>query len=112
MIGLPPIEPRTPQQDLRLLEAARYGETARVAQLINDGTDLDAQDDNGRTALMFASMAGRAPVVRLLLDAGADRTIKDNSGGDAYDCATFYGDFKGATMPPYDEIVAMLSRGG
>lgn len=41
--------------------------------------DLAAQSDGGDTALHFAARAGQAPLVRWLLQHGADRTSKNNN---------------------------------
>ena len=37
------------------------------------------QNDDGDTALMFASMRGSAPLIELLLDAGADVNAKNKA---------------------------------
>ena len=42
----------------------------------------------GFTALIQAAYNGREGCVRLLVEAGADRSIKDNSGDTALYCAT------------------------
>ena len=42
--------------------------------------NLDAVDDNGWTALHHASYSGYPKIVKLLLDYGSDRHIKDNKG--------------------------------
>ena len=43
---------------------------------------------NGRTALMVAACYGKEGCVRLLVEAGADRNMKDNSGESALDLAS------------------------
>ena len=50
-----------------------------------DETHGDAQV--GRTALIGASGWGREGCVRLLVEAGADRSLKDKSGDTALSCA-------------------------
>ncbi|MFD7685523.1 ankyrin repeat domain-containing protein [Streptomyces sp. NPDC059781] len=55
-----------------LLRAARDGETALVARLLDAGLGVDAIGREGRTALDLAVQEGHAEVVRLLLAAGAD----------------------------------------
>ncbi len=44
----------------------------QVRQLIADGSDVDAQDGHGNTALMHASSLDRPEIVEMLLNAGAD----------------------------------------
>ncbi|XP_058098420.1 signal recognition particle 43 kDa protein, chloroplastic [Magnolia sinica] len=43
--------------------------------------DVDAVDEEGRTALLFVSGLGSEPCVRLLADAGADLDHRDTQGG-------------------------------
>lgn len=61
--------------------AADHGNEAAVALLLgNDNCPMDAQDNDGQTALHYAASCGHAEVVELLLKANADRTIKDADG--------------------------------
>ncbi|MDJ0708824.1 MAG: ankyrin repeat domain-containing protein [Woeseiaceae bacterium] len=110
MVRIPTVEPRTTEQDVRLIEAALYGKVEKVRQLIAEGVEVDSIDANGHTALIFAAMAGKADVVRELLKNGADSTIKDSVGHDAFTAAMFFGDFRGMTVPPYDEILKMIKN--
>ena len=48
------------------------GNTARVRALLAEGADVHEVDENGNTALMWACSYSHAPVVRLLIEAGAD----------------------------------------
>jgi ankyrin repeat protein len=52
-----------------------------VAALISHGADVNARKGDGETPLMWASRWGHAKVVEALLDAGADKELKANSGG-------------------------------
>jgi hypothetical protein len=61
----------TPSSNV-LLRAAKSGYHAKVDQLIEKGVDVNAQDEFGWTALMWASHEGHADVARSLIDAGAD----------------------------------------
>jgi ankyrin repeat protein len=108
MAQIPSVHRKSPEQDVRLLEAARAGDVSRVAALLEAGAEIDAADANGETALLFAAMAGHLAVVSYLVAAGADATRKDNLGYDAYTAAMFFGDFRGATMPPFAEIMAAI----
>lgn len=55
--------------------------------LVNEGADVDAQADNGMTALMIAAANNSAPMIGLLMDAGADPTVKNAQGQTAEDVA-------------------------
>ncbi|XP_022881179.1 signal recognition particle 43 kDa protein, chloroplastic [Olea europaea var. sylvestris] len=46
-----------------------------------DGRDIDAVDQDGRTALLFVSGLGSEPCVKLLAEEGANVNHRDNSGG-------------------------------
>ena len=71
-----------------LMYAARGGDAEVMRLLLDNGadTDINAQNNNGRTALMFASDfgfsggEGGVEVVRLLLANGADINARDNDG--------------------------------
>jgi len=55
-----------------LVEAARHGDIASVQALLDKGADVNARDERGCTALMWASMFGYREVAQALLDKGAD----------------------------------------
>ena len=55
--------------------------------LIDSGADIDAQAKNGMTALMIAAANNSAPMIGLLMAAGADPTVKNASGQTAEDVA-------------------------
>jgi ankyrin repeat protein len=48
--------------------------------LIDHGADIDVQNADGRTALMLAAQVGDEELIDYLLDYGADKLIKDNTG--------------------------------
>ena len=53
--------------------------------LIDAGADVNVQDDSGITPLMRAAHRGKADIVRLLLDAGADALQRTHHGQNAID---------------------------
>jgi quinoprotein dehydrogenase-associated probable ABC transporter substrate-binding protein len=55
--------------------------------LIAGGADIDAQAHNGMTALMIAAANNSAPMIGLLMDAGADPGVKNAQGQTAEDVA-------------------------
>jgi ankyrin repeat protein len=58
-----------------------------VELLLQKGAPVNAVDDRGRTALMNAAELGHAAIVRRLLSAGADPTLRDKDGKTAADLA-------------------------
>ncbi len=72
-----------------LIEAATFGDIAKVKDLIERGADLNAKSLRAKggvhntTALMRAAYQGHIEIVNLLLDRGANVNIKDNSGNSA-----------------------------
>ena len=69
-----------------------YVDIAQI--LIERGSNLNAQHGNGGTALMFVAMFGRNEIVNLLLEQGADSSIKDMRGLSALDLAAQQGILK------------------
>jgi len=66
-----------------LMVTAAEGDEAHAAELIASGVDINAQDNRGGTALMYAAMNNHPKMVALLIDAGADTTIKTMTGATA-----------------------------
>jgi len=60
--------------------ATNQGDLEKVRSLLERGTDVNAKDEHGQTALMNAAHAGRVDLVRLLVAHGAalDVTAKYN----------------------------------
>jgi len=68
---------RLPGRDVTVL---MYAPTADIATaLIEFGADVNAQDNSGTTALMNTASRGRLDVLRVLLDHGADMTMRQNA---------------------------------
>nr|WP_225984754.1 ankyrin repeat domain-containing protein [Noviherbaspirillum aerium] len=75
----------SPYDGTALIAAAHLGHVGVVKQLIASGAPLNHVNNLHWTALMEAVVLGdggrnHTEVVRLLLDAGADRTLTDNAG--------------------------------
>lgn len=62
-------------------DAARKGDAAAVGKLLDEGVDVNTKFRYDATALFYACDHGHLAVVKVLLDHGADMSIKD----------TFYG---------------------
>ena len=60
--------------------AALDGDAERVRQLLSDGADPDAQDDDGWTPLHFACQERHSGVAKVLLRGDADPNLTDKHG--------------------------------
>ena len=65
----------------QLQDAARKGDAATVKKLLDEGVDVNTRFRYNATALFYACDHGHIDVVKVLLDKGADMSVKD----------TFYG---------------------
>ncbi len=54
-----------------LIDAAKKGDTAGIKALLDKGADVNAKNNNGVTALIWASKKGHTGIVQLLKKAGA-----------------------------------------
>ena len=71
-----------------LIEVAENNDITEIQRLIAAGADVNAKDNDGKTALMFAATNNSSDVAWLLLAAGADANAKDNDGSTALMFAT------------------------
>lgn len=67
--------------------AAIMNKTNMLKYVLDNGVDINKIDKDGNTALMFGSKYGHLDVVKLLLKAGANQSIKNNDGMTAFDLA-------------------------
>ncbi|KAH8680700.1 heterokaryon incompatibility protein-domain-containing protein [Xylariales sp. PMI_506] len=67
------------------------GDVPLITTTIFRGSQVDARDNKGRTALILATINHHTAAVIALLEAGADPLIKDYSGMDCLDYATLHG---------------------
>lgn len=81
LVMTPAAQAPAPTKAEQLQDAARKGDAATVKRLLDEGLDVNTKFRYGTTAIFFACDAGQIDVVKVLLDKGADLTIKD----------TFYG---------------------
>lgn len=98
-----------------LMETIRQGSLNEqchgvVAQLlIEAGANLDLQSDYGQTALMYAARNGLAGIIKMLIAAGADQTLKDEQERTAADIAQEMG-FKKLYEKVIREVEAERAR--
>ena len=72
----------------KLITAVKNGDLKNIKTFIAAGADLEARDNEDRTALMRAAEKGLADVVKILLDAGANVGTKTKFGWTALFIAT------------------------
>jgi ankyrin repeat protein len=72
-----------------LMFASSYGFIGVAQALLDGGADTNVvpTDQTRWTALMAAACAGRADVIRLLLERGADAALRDSNGQTPLACA-------------------------
>jgi ankyrin repeat protein len=78
-----------------------YSEFAKL--LIEEGADINAQNNKGVTALMIASFRGKTKVAKLLIEEVADLNVQDTWG---------YTALKWALIEGYTEIAELLREAG
>lgn len=66
-----------------MIEGARYGDEDDVHEALNNAAKVDAQDEDGRTALHMAAANAYISIAKTLLQAGANTEIKNGSGNTA-----------------------------
>jgi ankyrin repeat protein len=82
-----------------LIYAATDSNPAVAALLLKAGADVNARGTDGRTTLMSAvTGAGTIDTIRILLEAGADPSLKDDSGLTALDMVRKYDDEEARLM--------------
>lgn len=79
-------------KEFNIMQAAEEGNINIIKFLLYEGRDINAQDENGETALSCAVLADQIKVVKLLLDKGACVLVKDNKGKTALYKAVAEGD--------------------
>ncbi|KAI2492674.1 serine/threonine kinase [Fragilaria crotonensis] len=78
--------------DQELIKNARDGYLDKVRDLLQRGANVNAKDEDGWTALIWASTGGRLELVRVLLNHdGVDVNAKDRWGDTALYRASWYG---------------------
>jgi ankyrin repeat protein len=63
---------------MTLFEAVQAGDVASVKKALKSARDLNELGEGGRTPLIEAARVGRADLVKLLLEAGAEPSLEDD----------------------------------
>ncbi|KAI0116260.1 ankyrin repeat-containing domain protein [Nemania sp. FL0031] len=82
------------EDEQEMLYAAAAGNVNKVLHLLEEGTDPDAQDDNGNSAIIFAAQGGHLELVSALLQNEIDPNIKGSRGFTALHHAVELGSFE------------------
>ena len=96
-----------------LHDAVYWGETDRVAELLDIGADVDCRQRGGITPLMYAVEQGRLDVARVLLENGANTKLRNDNGLTALGYARFLreaGRGAGGAVGDYASVVDLLSK--
>ena len=86
------------QRGVAFVAAARKGDLGAVEKALSDGTDVNARDGIGSTALMMAARRGDVALVRRLIDVGANPGLTNTLGQSAVILATKHGHKKVAAI--------------
>ena len=90
-------------EPISLIEAASKGDIDTVRTLLAKGADVNAEDNDGNTALMASAKNGHTNIVQVLLKQGADVNAKTKSGETALMIAKKMG---------HEEIVLIFKEAG
>lgn len=82
--ALPPAPPVLSDQNNKLREAILNNNLEEAERLIKTGADVNSIDQLGFNALFYAALIDDKKMVRMLIDRGADATLRDPSGLMAY----------------------------
>ena len=89
--------------DTDLIEAAKDGNLEVLELLLQQGANIDIQNNNGNTALIWAARNDRLEVVKLLLQQGANPDLRDNHG------STFFDYLSQDNKKEFEEIIDVMS---
>ena len=103
------INTKTSHGRTALIYACDHKASPQIAKyLIDNGADLDAQEEDRETALTYASMYGRISIVKYLINAGADVNKQGGYGR----TPLHYAGTPGGWSDHYLEIVKLLLEHG
>ncbi|MBQ6002370.1 MAG: ankyrin repeat domain-containing protein, partial [Synergistaceae bacterium] len=83
-----PTPKRPPMSDDDFVELCKSGDAVKVEEAIINGANVNAKDNKGYTALMWAAEKGHTEIAEMLINHGADVNAENNSGFTALMLAT------------------------
>jgi uncharacterized protein len=87
-----------PYSNEELFQAVKRGDEGLVASYIKAGIDVNAKEEDGRTALLIAAEKGDPGMVTLLAENGADVNVSDIDGYTALIYVAYKGDIEIAML--------------
>ncbi len=69
--------------NIAIIDAAKNDDISSIDALLAQGADIDAVDEEGKTALIWAATRGALQIVEVLLERGANTTIRDQNNKSA-----------------------------
>lgn len=88
-------EPKVATPKMNIQTAVISNDLEVVKQHIAAGTDLNVKDQmTGSTPLITAVTFGKTAIVKVLIEAKADLSVKNNDGGTALHNAAFFGNIE------------------
>ena len=103
---------QSPSLDVQLLAAVREGDGDAVAALLAQGADVNAKSEYGITPIMFAADNADAPLVKLLLEHGADPNERDLQYGKTPLYLVAYSGNDKTKRKAREEIISLLLESG
>mmetsp|Transcript_25584 Transcript_25584/g.35190 ORF Transcript_25584/g.35190 Transcript_25584/m.35190 type:complete len:301 (-) Transcript_25584:147-1049(-) len=85
-------------KEKNLRNAAERGDIRTIRTLLDEGTDINAADDVGRTPLLLAAYYGRTEMALLLLAGGARADATNSSGRTSLHLVAWNGHLEVATL--------------
>lgn len=79
---------------MELINAAIEGNLDKVKVLIKQRADINAENNNGKSVLMFASEKAYLDIFKYLVEKGADINAKDNDNRTVLDYYNTYREFE------------------
>lgn len=70
-----------------LMRASMENDAQKIRACLEEGEDIDAVDDSGRSALMWAAVCASDAALFELLRCGADESLRDYDACTAWDLA-------------------------
>ena len=83
---------------MNLIDYVKLGNVTKVQELIAANVNLNHPDEYGYTALIWAASYSKPDMVKLLLEAGADKDITDIDKHNALFWANYYNNLKVADI--------------
>jgi len=102
-VNRPPREPETDEEKHQAMvenicSQCRHGRSSEIKKAIEQGLAVDTTDRHGNTLLIIACQNNHKKIVKILVRAGADISLKNHKAHDAYHYAQLY---KHAEVLPY-----------